>query len=77
MQVRILAIAVAGLVLGFTVPVQAAPSVQGQMTCKEAAKLKFPDSRSERHAFRKACKEASKGSPKTAEAATPTYAGDI
>jgi hypothetical protein len=53
----LLATAVTGLIAGIAVPVQTSPA-QAQMTCKDAAKLKYPGDRSARRAYRKACKEA-------------------
>jgi hypothetical protein len=47
---------VAGATL--TVPVTA----QAAMTCKEAAKMKYPDNHKMRHAFKKSCKDAWKAS---------------
>jgi hypothetical protein len=41
-----------------TVPVTA----EAAMTCKAAAKMKYPDSHKMRHAFKKSCKEAWKAS---------------
>ena len=38
----------------------------GQLTCKEAAKLQFPNERHMRKAFKKECKQAYKGSRATA-----------
>ena len=43
---------VAGAAL--TAPITA----QAAMTCKEAAKMKYPDGHKMRHAFKKSCKEA-------------------
>jgi hypothetical protein len=74
----LLAAAVTGLVAVVAAPVQAATVVEGQMTCKEAAKMQYPADRSERRAFKKACKEAWKASQTAmAPAEEPTYAGDL
>jgi hypothetical protein len=72
----LLATAVTGLIAGIAVPIQTSPA-QAQMTCKEAAKLKYPDDRKTRNAYRKACKEAWKGSQTAAAQGEPTYAGDL
>jgi hypothetical protein len=53
----LLAAIAAGLVSATTLPLQIAPA-QAAMTCKEAAKMKYPDDRKMRHDFKKACKEA-------------------
>jgi hypothetical protein len=37
-------------------------TAEAAMTCKEAAKMKFPDDRKARHAYKKGCKEAWKAS---------------
>jgi hypothetical protein len=50
----------AGLVTATTLPLQVAPA-SAAMTCKEAAKMKYPEmlkELKERHAWKKACKEA-------------------
>jgi hypothetical protein len=52
---------VTGLFAATAVPMQVAAAEAG-MTCKEAAKMKYPDSRKERHAFKKECKAAWKAS---------------
>jgi hypothetical protein len=70
----LLATAVTGLIAGIAVPVTS--PAQAQMTCKEAAKLKYPDDRKARNAYRNACKDAWKGS-QTAAKSEPTYAGDM
>ena len=49
-----------GLVAAIALPVQFTPAEAGMMSCKEAAKVKFPDDRKARHAYRKGCKAASK-----------------
>jgi hypothetical protein len=56
----LLAAIAAGLVSATTLPLQIAPA-QAAMTCKEAAKMKYPDmvkGLKDRHAYKKACKEA-------------------
>ena len=56
----LLAAIAAGLVSVTTLPLQIAPA-QAAMTCKEAAKMKYPDmvkGLKDRHAYKKACKEA-------------------
>jgi hypothetical protein len=56
----LLAAIAAGLVSATTLPLQIAPA-QAAMTCKEAAKMKYPDmvkDLKDRHAYKKACKEA-------------------
>ncbi len=72
----LLASAVTGLIAGIAVPVQTSPA-QAQMTCKEAAKSKYPDDRKARNAYKKACKEASKAQSAAPAPAEPTYAGDL
>jgi hypothetical protein len=65
----LLAAAVSGFVAGFVLPV---PSVQAasmtSLTCKEAAKLKFPTDHKARHAYKHECKEAWKAQKKAAKA---------
>jgi hypothetical protein len=68
----LLATAVTGLIAGIAIPVQTSPA-EAQMTCKEAAKMKYPGDRQARRAYKKACKEASEA----AAPAEPTYAGDL
>ncbi len=56
----LLAAIAAGLVSATTLPLQIAPA-QAAMTCKEAAKMMYPDmvkGLKDRHAYKKACKEA-------------------
>jgi catabolite regulation protein CreA len=64
---KVLLVAVAaGLASAASLPLQIAPA-QAAMTCKEAAKMKFPDMMKdlkERHAFKKECKDAWKASQK-------------
>jgi hypothetical protein len=62
-KVLLVAIA-AGLVSAVSLPLQIAPA-QAAMTCKEAAKMKYPEmvkDLKERHAFKKECKDAWKAS---------------
>jgi hypothetical protein len=54
-----------GFIAATALPLQIAPA-EAAMTCKEAAKVKFPDDRKERHAFKKECKEAWKASQSAA-----------
>ena len=57
----LLATIAAGLVSAVTLPLQIAPAVAGMMvgmTCKDAAKMQYPDDRKMRREFKKACKEA-------------------
>jgi hypothetical protein len=73
----LLATAITGLVAAISVPVEAGMTHAG-MSCKEAAKLQHPGDRSAQRTYRKACKEAWKGSQTTAAAKSePTYAGDL
>jgi hypothetical protein len=79
-----LAIAALGLAIGVAVPAHAAllerhALAEGQMSCKQAAKLRYPGDRSMQQSYKKACKQAWKESQKAAKtaAAAPTYAGDI
>jgi len=56
----LLAAIAAGLVSATTLPLQLAPA-QAAMTCKEAAKMKYPEMMKDlkdRRAYKKACKEA-------------------
>ena len=48
----------AGLVAAVALPVQFTPAEAGKVTCKAAAKAKFPKDLKGRHAYRKACKAA-------------------
>lgn len=57
MKTLVLATAAVGFIALATPPaVAAAPD--GALTCREAAKLKYPSDRKMRHEFRKACKQA-------------------
>lgn len=49
-----------GLVAATTLPMQFTSAEAGMMSCKEAAKVKFPGDRKARHAYKKACKAAFK-----------------
>lgn len=56
----LLATFAAGLVTA-TLPLQIAPAEAGMMvgmTCKDAAKMQYPDDRKMRREFKKACKDA-------------------
>jgi hypothetical protein len=55
------AVVVTGFVAAFALPVHVT-TAEAAMTCKEAAKMKFPDDRKARHAYKKGCKEAWKAS---------------
>ena len=46
------------------VPVQFAPASAAAVSCKEAAKMKFPSDMKARHTFRKDCRAAWKASQK-------------
>ena len=51
----------AGFISATTLPIQIAPAeaaVPAGTSCKEAAKMQYPDDRKARHDFKKACKEA-------------------
>ena len=61
----LLAVVAAGLVSAAALPLQIDPAQAGMagmagMTCKDAAKMKYPDDRKMRHAYNKSCKEAYK-----------------
>ena len=63
---KVLFFAVAtGLVAATALPLQIAPA-EAAMTCKDAAKMKYPDDRKERHAFKKECKAAWKATQASA-----------
>ncbi len=56
----LLAAFAAGLVSAATLPLQVVPAeaaVMVGMTCKDAAKMEFPNDRKARRAWKKACKE--------------------
>lgn len=46
-----------GFVAAAALPIQFSPA-EAAMTCKDAAKMKYPDSWKERRAYKKACKDA-------------------
>jgi hypothetical protein len=52
------------LVAATALPMQFTPATAGAMTCKAAAKAKFPDDLKARHAYKKACKAAWKATHK-------------
>jgi hypothetical protein len=64
---KVLLVAVAaGLASAASLPLQIAPA-QAAMTCKEAARMKYPammKDLKERHAFKKECKDAWKATQK-------------
>ena len=65
----LLAATVGGLVAGFALPVPSAEAAaMAPLTCKEAAKLKFPADHKARHAYKHECKEAWKAQKKAAKA---------
>jgi hypothetical protein len=51
----VFAAAATGLMAGIALPLQFS-SAEAALTCREAAKLKYPDHRKARHAYKKACK---------------------
>jgi hypothetical protein len=54
-------ILIAAAALGFvalTAPSVQAAAPEGTLTCRDAAKMKYPTDRKMRHEFRKACKQA-------------------
>jgi hypothetical protein len=59
----IVAAAVCGLVTGVALPLQAAT---GPLTCKEAAKLRYPGDAKARHAYKHGCRMAWKAAHKKA-----------
>ena len=65
----LLAATVCGLVAGFALPIPSAEAAaMAPLTCKEAAKLKFPTDHKTRHAYKHECKEAWKAQKKAAKA---------
>jgi len=54
----LLATVAAGLVTATALPLPAQAEMMAGITCKEAAKMKYPDDRKMRHEYKKACKEA-------------------
>jgi hypothetical protein len=55
------AVVATGFMAALALPVQVAPA-EAAMTCREAAKVDFPNDRKARRAFRKECKAAWKAS---------------
>ena len=55
------AVVAIGFAAALALPVQVT-TAEAAMTCKEAAKMKFPDDRKARHAWKKECKAAWKAS---------------
>ena len=53
------------LVAATALPIQFTPATAGTVTCKAAAKAKFPHDLKARHAYRKACKAHSKAPHKS------------
>jgi hypothetical protein len=69
----LVAAAVGGLIASMALPAQAARAARhaaepgaGPMTCKQAAKLKYPSDLRARHAYKHECKTAWKASHKKA-----------
>jgi hypothetical protein len=62
-KVRFAVVATA-FVAASALPIQLAPANAAGMSCKEAAKAKFPGDMKGRHAFKKECKAAWKASQK-------------
>ena len=58
------AVVATALVAAAALPFQNAPAAAEAMTCKAAAKAKFPDDLKSRHACKKDCKAAWKASQK-------------
>lgn len=54
----LLATVAAGLVTATALPLPAQAGTMAGMTCKDAAKMQYPDDRKMRHEYKKACKEA-------------------
>ncbi len=52
------------LVTAVAFPIQFTSAGAGTTSCKEAAKMKFPDDKKARHDFKKECKAAWKASQK-------------
>jgi hypothetical protein len=52
------------LVAAVALPAGVSSTEAAVLTCKEAAKLKFPTDHKSRHAYKKGCKEAWKASKK-------------
>jgi hypothetical protein len=64
----LLAATVSGLVAGIALPVPSQAAAPAPLSCKEAAKLKFPTDAKARHAYRHECKLAWKAEKKGAKA---------
>ena len=62
------AVLATALVAAVALPVQFTPAEAAVLTCKEAAKVKFPADTKERHAYKKGCKAAWKAANKPAKA---------
>ena len=58
------AVVATALVAATALPLQISPAAAGGVTCKEAAKAKYPDDKKARHAFKKGCKAAYKATQK-------------
>jgi len=56
------AVVATGFVAALALPVPVATAEAAAMSCKDAAKAKFPGDRKARHAYKKGCKEAFKAS---------------
>lgn len=61
----LLAFVATALVGAFALPIQSVPATAQAVTCKDAAKAKFPGDRKARRAYRKACKQAWKAAHKS------------
>ena len=61
------AVLATALVAAVALPVLFTPA-EAALTCKEAAKVKFPADTKERHAYKKGCKAAWKAANKPAKA---------
>ena len=61
------AVLATALVAAVALPVQFTPA-EAALTCKEAAKVKFPADTKEHHAYKKGCKAAWKAANKPAKA---------
>ena len=59
----LVAVVATGLVAAAALPLRISPA-EASMTCKAAAKLKYPDDWKARHAWKKACKAAWKATQK-------------
>jgi hypothetical protein len=56
------AVVATALVAAFALPTQTVPAASATVTCKAAAKAKFPKDLKARHAYRKSCRAAWKAS---------------